>query len=311
MIIVPLAVLFLATTHDAFFFNQIYILGFEYSLTETAITAFTLSETIILFFTLMQSVEKFKEAEAEIKIKNEALEQFLQMKSHYIGIIAHEIKTPLSVIMCGARESLDILENINEQYLEEDIRDIERDQNTIMETVNSLNETVFDLLDTTALETGRLSLDIRCVDLQGLIKHVTYLYHIQIEESGNELILDLEERLPPVFGDQKRLRQVIINMLSNAIRHTKNGTITIRLRQIEHTQVIEIIDSGEGISKEVLNKLTKGYIDGGPHGYRGGIGMYVSQQIIFSHKGKISISSENHKGAQIRIILPCMGKENK
>ncbi len=312
--LLPLLILFFSSVHDAFYYNRIYLFGLKFTATEVAILAFSLCETVVLFFITMKNINESKIAEQQSRIRAEELERFVQMKSHFMGIVAHEIKTPLSIIIGGASESIDILQdikdtqNINEN--EQDFEDILTNQNVIIKTVKNLNETVFDLLDTTALETGRLTLNRKYIQLENCINDVVKQYKLQISKSTNILNTELTENLPPIYADEKRLQQVLLNLLSNSLRHTRNGILTIKLWQEGEMQYFSVSDNGSGISKTMLNKLTTDYIDGGPHGYRGGIGLLVCQQIVRSHGGEFEISSAPGKGTVTKVCLKMKKESN-
>ncbi len=303
----PLAFLFIAAVQEGLAYNGIVLFNIEYTLTESAILGVVFCETIFLFYITMEAMKEIRVKEEESRRKAEELERFLEMKSRFLGIVAHEVKTPLSIVMGGAGESLDIIRDI-ETYsesdeLKEELNDIKNDMKIIIKTAKNLNQTVFDLLDITALETGRLSLSFNSVDLKAFILDVRNQYGVQLDKSGNQISLDLEDGILPVRADEKRLRQVMFNLLSNAIRHTKGGEILIRLKQEKEVVYIEVNDTGDGIKKELLEKLTKEYIDEGSQGYRGGIGLYVCQQVIESHGGKFKIQAEEGKGTCVRITL--------
>ncbi len=305
--IFPLLFLFIAVVQEGLYYSELDILGLGYTMTEVAILAVAFCETIFLCYSTMEAVKEIRLKEEGSRRKAEELERFLEMKASFMGIVAHEIKTPLSIVMGGAGESLDIIEDI-ESYpvgrsITEELNDVKKDMDIIIKTVKNLNQTVFDLLDTTALETGRLSLTFQYVELKSFIIDVREQYSGQLDKSGNQVILDLEEDIQPIKADEKRLRQVMFNLLSNALRHTKNGEIKIKLWQEDKMVYIEVEDTGEGIKKELLGKLTKGYIDGGPHGYRGGIGIYVCQQVIESHEGTFEIQAQEGVGTSVRVGL--------
>lgn len=296
--VIPLFILYGTTVQDALFFNDIFLFGIHYTMTEFAIVSFSLCYTITLFFSTMQTVHKAKLAKVESHHRAMELERFARMKAHHMGIVAHEIKTPLSIILAGAGESLDLLDDNNSKD------DIRQNLYDIKKMVKNLNKTVFDLLDTAALETGRLSLNCESISLADLICDITDKYSIQLNKSKNTLKLELQEDCPLIFADEKRLGQVLLNLLSNANRYTQNGTITFKLWRECEMQHFTITDTGVGMSADLLGRVTKEYIDGGPHGYRGGIGLYVCQQVVDSHKGRMEITAEEKHGTTVHITLP-------
>ncbi len=298
IVIVSMVFLFICAVSDGLYYININL--FNNTLAETGIIVFAVFQAIALFYINVREMERSRSEERMMRIRSLELERFLKMKSHFIGIVAHEIKTPLSIIMGSASDTLDIIDDGDKSSLSE----IRYNQSLIKDTVQKVNETVFDLLDTTALETGRLSLDVQKTSLCALIVDVTEQYKNEMEKSNNQIVLNLKEDCLPILADKNRLQQVLLNLLSNACRHTTNGVITIGLHDDEEYQYVTIDDNGEGMSNEVLNKLKNEYVDGGPHGYRGGIGIYVSNQIVISHGGELTITSQEGKGTKVTVKLP-------
>ncbi len=304
IVMIAMFIMFICIVNDGLFFINVFIA--RYTLLETGILIFALFEAIAIFCLDAKALEKSRYEEEKTRIRALELERFLEMKSHFIGIVAHEIKTPLAIIMGAVSDTVDIIEEETKSNKDE----ILRNQRLIKETVKKVNETVFDLLDTTALETGRMGLVLQRVDLKTLIKDIVELYKIQIEKSANKLVLSFEEECGAVMADEKRMRQVLLNLISNACRHAELSTITISLWQEGTAECISVSDDGAGISKDTLAKLKNSYVDGGPHGYRGGIGIYVCNQIIMSHGGTFDIESQEQVGTKITIKLPIKGPEN-
>ncbi len=297
MVIIGMLVLFACVINDSLYHINIYI--FKNTLTEMGMIVFAIFEAIAIFYDNVNQFEQVKMNEEESRIRANELERFIKMKSHFIGIVAHEIKTPLSIIMGSAGNTLDIISEQDSDFTKE----IHENQVLIKDTVLKVNETVFDLLDMTALETGRLSLTLNKVKVSNLIKEAIRHYQNQFDLGMIKLITDLDENCSEIIGDEKRLYQVLLNLLSNACRYSENSTISIKLWENDESQFISVIDEGEGISKEVLTKLKSDYVDGGPHGYRGGIGIYVCNQIIQAHGGTLDIQSELNKGTIVTIKL--------
>lgn len=103
--------------------------------------------------------------------------------------------------------------------------------------------------------------------------------------------------------------QVVTNLLSNSLRHTKNGKITLSLKSCGEGELISVSDNGEGMSEKMKQKALKGYVSVSKEYWRHGIGLYVCHKIIVAHGGKIWIESEQDKGTTVSFILP--GTEEK
>ncbi len=292
-------VFFTAAIYDAIYYQNPQLFAPYSSLTEVSMLIFAFMNMIALFCTTIRWVQKATEAERSTKIKTEELEKFVKLKSEFMSIIAHEVKTPLTVIRGGASETLEVLED-NDPDMYDIIRD---DQELIIRAVTELNETIFDLLDVTAIESGRLPLEKAPEQLSSIVQATVKLYQNQIADANIEVIFNFSPHLPDIMVDRKRIQQVILNLLSNAVRYTQNGTITITLFKEHDSQMIEVKDTGAGMTQNVVNKLTKGFINNGPHGYRGGIGLYGCHQIIFAHGGNMKIESTEGIGTTVLVIL--------
>ncbi len=298
---IGLSVLFICSVNDALYYNNIHLI--MSTLTETAVLIFSFFEAIVIFHLSMLHMEKIKITAKQDEIKAKELEHFLELKSHFLGVVAHEIKTPLSVIMGLSVDTLDIVrddfdfEHTNFDYINDN-------QTMIVQTVKNLNETVFDLVDTTALETGRLGLNISKMNMNNLIKSVLRQYKTQIDKNNNTLVLDIDYSEIDIFADERRLRQVLLNLLSNACKHAPSSTITLKLWHDKDFQYVSVSDNGDGIEAEMLETLKNEYNQNSIYKYSGGIGLYISHQIIMSHKGKIEIQSKKGIGTQIEFSLP-------
>jgi signal transduction histidine kinase len=242
---------------------------------------------------------RLKEQSDLLDVQNARLRQLDRVKTEFLTNVAHEIKTPLTAIIGGASETLDLLKDDPQ-----DMPSIIHDQRVIIDSARNLDSVVLDLLDTTAIESGRLSLKRVPVDLAGFLRDAASVIFESLDKNGNTLHFELAIGLPLVQADPGRLKQVLGNILSNALRHTKKGEIKVRLIREEGFQAVSITDNGEGMAKEISSRDLNGYVDSGSHYWRGGIGLYVCNQIVGAHGGKISVSSEPGKGSSVAFTLP-------
>ncbi len=297
--VLSLVVLAYTAIHDGLYYFDIYLFGVDSMTTDFGMMVFCFFMSAAIVYSTTRRITTAVEAERTMRRHAQELENFSQMRSQFMTVVAHEIKTPLSVIMGAASETVELLED------EEPMMDIVlEDQLMIIETVKDVNKTVFDLLDITALETGRLSIDLGLVRVDVVLKLVANQYRSTMEKAGNKIVLEVEPDLPRVMGDEKRLRQVVLNLVSNASRHTKDGTVTLGLRREGEYLRISVRDSGVGMDEALLSKLTTGIIEGGAHGYRGGVGLMICQQIIASHGGQLDIESREGYGTTASFTLP-------
>ena len=181
---------------------------------------------------------------------------------------------------------------------------MKENQKTIEKMVVRIDRIVVELMDTVAIEQGRLSLDIAPLRLSRLLTEAANTYFGKNYTGGNTLKLELDETLPPINADYARIMQVVTNLLSNSMQHTKNGIITVSLKSRGEGQLVSVSDTGEGMGEELKNKALEGYVSVSKEYWRHGIGLYVCHKIITAHKGDIWIESELGKGTTVSFTLP-------
>lgn len=175
---------------------------------------------------------------------------------------------------------------------------------TIEQSVMRIDRIVLDLMDTVSIEQGRLALSLVPSDLSGLLYSVKKDYCSHPSLKNNQLVLTTQSGLPEISADPERLIQVVTNLISNAERHTQNGTITISLTGEPGWQTICVSDTGTGMSEEMQKNALKGYVSADKDYWRHGIGLYVCHQIITAHGGKIWLKSKEGEGTQVFFSLP-------
>ena len=155
-----------------------------------------------------------------------------------------------------------------------------------------------------ATEADRLALSLVPSDLGVLLHSVEKDFSSHPSSGNNQLVLTIQSDLPEISADPERLIQVITNLISNADRHTQNGTITISLTGEPGWQTICVSDTGTGMSEEMRKNALKGYVSADKDYWRHGIGLYVCHQIITAHGGKIWLKSQEGEGTQVFFSLP-------
>ena len=155
-----------------------------------------------------------------------------------------------------------------------------------------------------ATEADRLALSLVPSDLGALLHSVEKDFSSHPSSGNNQLVLTIQSDLPEISADPERLIQVITNLISNADRHTQNGTITISLTGEPGWQTICVSDTGTGMSEEMRKNALKGYVSADKDYWRHGIGLYVCHQIITDHGGKIWLKSQEGEGTQVFFSLP-------
>jgi signal transduction histidine kinase len=242
--------------------------------------------------------DKMDELNRELSARNETLTRYDRMKSDFLATVAHEIKTPLTVIAASAADTLDLLEESPLSAAE-----ITENQKRVEKTVKRIDAIVLDLMDTVAIETGRLSLDRQPISLAELIQNLCAEQFDKLNTNNNKLVCEIQPNLPNVWADAQKIEQVLANLLSNAVRHTKNGVITAALSGGGRNQTVSVADNGEGMDAEMVDAAMRQYVSTSPDNWRRGIGLYICRQIITAHGGEIWIDSQKGQGTTASFSL--------
>ena len=264
-------------------------------------TAIGLVCGIVLYF----HIKEYSYQRELLKQQNEKLKHYDEVKNAFLTTVAHEVKNPLNIIGLYAQDTYELS---GEKPI--DLAQIRENQKIIEDTVVRLDHIVLDLMDTVSIEQGRLNLSIAPMDTAALIGDAVKFWSEKDEKemnNKNKIVTNIMVNPAPVMADYERIYQVLINLLSNASRHTKNGTITVTLKKLDRAQLISVKDTGEGMKAEIKDKVLKGYVSTSENYWRHGIGLYISCQIVKAHGGEIWINSEEGKGTEIFFTIPDKG----
>jgi len=260
---------------------------------------------IYLGWSLLQSVFKEIQRREELKKAYDALQELNRAKSEFISIASHQLRTPLTAIKGYISLALE------GTYGKLD-RKMKRPMNNVYESNERLIRLVNDLLSISRIESGKMKLELGRTDIRDTIQSVMEELQIKAQEKGLALTLDKPKQdIPIIFLDQTKIRNVISNIIDNAIRYTDKGTITVRIYQQSEPQtlLIEISDTGAGMTQQEISKLFESFSRGTTGTKRwtegAGLGLYIAKQFVQMHKGKIWAESEGKdRGSTFFIKLP-------
>jgi signal transduction histidine kinase len=239
-------------------------------------------------------------AQAAIAIENTRL--FTQ--SDVIAEMVHELRNPLTALTAAAHLLL-------RPELPEEQR--QRLGKAVHEEVQRLNGMASDFLDLARLESGRGRLTREPVDLPGLVAETLEVMRLQAEQEQIDVLSEIDRHLPPISGDRNRLKQLLINLLTNAIKYNHSGgTITIRLGRDQGEILLSVSDSGRGIPPESLPHIFERFYrvpeqEGRVSGT--GLGLAIARRIAESHGGRIEVESEIGRGTTFTVHLPMQPAE--
>jgi signal transduction histidine kinase len=233
----------------------------------------------------------------EIKKANELLQEYDRLKSEFVGIVAHDFRKPLMAIRGFA-----------ELVLEEPDLSVDTRQDfmrTVISETEHLALLANDTLLITQIETGQLSFNFREIDVGPFV-----LESMPLGLSDHSLLMDVPAGFPRIWADPDRLRQVITNLVTNAVKYSPaGGSIIVRLRErgTQHV-VIEVIDHGLGIPRDQVGRLFQKFarVRGDEHLKVSGtgLGLYICRLIVEGHGGQIWVESEVDKGSTFGLSLP-------
>lgn len=241
-------------------------------------------------------IAKLQESEYEAERANQA-------KSDFLARMSHEIRTPINGII-GMNEMI-LKHNTDEQ--------VTGCAQMIRLSAQNLLELVNDILDISKIEADHVELENTEYRLQDILKEVFSIAYVKAGESGIEVNFEIHEPLPSVlYGDGKKLRQVVINVVGNAFKYTKEGSVCIHITGFykEEQYYLQVIvrDTGIGIKQENMEKIFGAFerVDGGKNqGIEGtGLGLSIAKNLVRIMEGTISVSSEYGKGTEFVITVP-------
>jgi len=246
------------------------------------------------------SLEKLNQ---ELEIERQKAEKANQAKSEFVANISHELRTPMNGILGMA-----------ELILNSPLNDKQQQQlNIIYSSGKNLLYIINELLDLNKIEAGKMELEINQFKLLQTVEEVVSLLNFRSQEKGLTLQIQADENLPEyIKGDNNRLRQVLINLVGNAIKFTQAGSITIRLQleKIIDNQadlLISIIDTGIGIPENEIPKLFEKFhqVDASSSRRYGGtgLGLFITRQLVELMGGIVGVTSEPGKGCTFWFTL--------
>lgn len=238
---------------------------------------------------------------AELLLARDAAEAANKAKSVFLANMSHELRTPLNAIL-GFSSLIRRDPKLSESQ-RENIEIINRSGAHLLTLIN-------DVLEIAKIEAGRVQMEIEPFDLGGLVRDVVDMMQLRAREKGLRLQIDQSSEFPRyIRGDEARLRQILINLVGNAVKFTKEGGVVVRLGVHKNDMLhllIEIEDSGPGISAEDQERLFKPFIQLAEGGAQKGtgLGLAITRQFVNLMRGAISVESKPGRGSVFRVDLP-------
>lgn len=258
-----------------------------------------------IMWAIIRNISKRKKDEAELIQAKELAEAASRAKSEFLANMSHEIRTPLNAVI-GFTDMLvrSNLDSHQKQYME-----------IVYQSANSLLDLLNDILDFSKIEAGKLTLLIEKVNLLDLLKQSSNIIRIKLEEKNLKFTLNIPEYIPNiVWTDSIRLKQIIVNLLSNAAKFTEQGEIELKIELIDYLNasseaefLFAVRDTGIGISDDDKVKILKAFeqVDTSTNRKYGGtgLGLTISNKLLGLMNSKLDLESKPGKGSIFYFVL--------
>jgi signal transduction histidine kinase len=301
-------------------------------LMETSLVTVALALTLAFLFQLLLAVQTFRQARAlnqsrqqiaeqaaRIADQNteldaarrraedarEAIEQANLAKSRFLANMSHELRTPLNAIIGYTELILDGTYGDAPERVRGTLQRVERSGRLLLGLIN-------EVLDLSKIEAGQFKLAIAPFGLPNTIATAVTSVESLAREKGLKLTVDAPRTLPQVVGDERRITQVLVNLIGNAIKFTEAGSVEVKARVEGDQFAVTVRDTGQGVPPEFRSRIFEEFQQADTSTTRPkggtGLGLAISKRIVEMHGGKLSlIDSEPGRGSTFGFTLPCAG----
>ena len=274
-----------------------------YSAAETIRTCLHIGNLFLVQFVVRLWVTKRNDSNIQSMETIENLKEVERSKDDFMANVSHEIRTPINTI-CGMSEIA--LKEDDVTKIKEEVLDIQMAGHTLMSLVS-------DILDFSELQSGNVEPEEEEYNITSTVNDVIQMAIAKKGDKNIRLMVDCEPTLPRcLYGDEKKIRRVIVHLVNNAIKFTNDGYVNIGISYRKETYgvnlIIDIKDTGIGMSRENLEKLFTSFnqVDTRRNRLEGGIGLglAMSQALVQKMGGVLNVKSEEEKGTSVRVVIP-------
>jgi len=256
----------------------------------------------LMFRDLKRSEETLREERNRVQEYNARLETLNEQKNQFLGMAAHDLRSPLSIIIIYSRFLLDEVSGSLDAEHREFLSIIHSSSEFMLQMVD-------DLLDITTIESGKLQLSVRPTDLKEVIDYDISLNRVLASKKHIDLIFHCDKDIPMVMVDESKIKQVLSNLIGNAIKFSHPESKVEVFLDIESDHVVvSIKDEGQGVPAEESDKIFRPFARSSvrePDGEKSsGLGLSIARRIVEGHKGKIWFDSEAGSGSTFYFSIP-------
>ena len=233
-------------------------------------------------------------------------EQLTRLKSKFLTNVTHELRAPLNGIINYIGFVIDdYIDSLNQEqrvHLESALRGAE-----------TLEQIINNILDMSKIEAGQMTLNIQPANLVEIVDRTTPIIEDMIGDKPVDFIIEMRPDLPNLYGDRLRLRQIILNMLSNAAKYTQQGKIHLSVRPDNGNIIVQVKDTGIGIDATILPTIfqhftSTGLTDANQHAGPG-LSMPITKSLVELHGGRLDVESNSNQGTVFTVTLPVKHEE--
>ena len=237
----------------------------------------------------------------ELDTAIQTIEQLTRLKSRFLTNVTHELRTPLNGIINYIGFVIDdyigLLNSEQNDYL-----------HRALEGAEKLEQIINNILDMSKIEAGQMTLNLQPTNVAAVVAKTTPLIEEMIKDKPVRLITDIRPDLPNLYCDQLRLRQIILNMLSNAAKFTEFGSIYLSAYLDNGNVIVQVTDTGAGIDEKILPTIFQQFIstrltDATRH-VGPGLSMPITKSLVELHGGQLDVDSKPDQGTTFTVILP-------
>jgi len=240
----------------------------------------------------------------ELNQTQQELQRSLKMRDEFMSLVAHELRTPLNTLFLETQmRSLQLKRGNTAAFAPQPMEAmIQRDERQIKSMIRLID----DMLDVSRMRSGKLSIRPAQVELINLLERVVSDLSLQAATTGSSLTLRPHDGVTGCW-DEFRVEQVIVNLLTNALRYGCGQPVEVSVERSGDLVRIDVRDQGKGIAPSDLERIFEPYERGARNGEpKGlGLGLYISRQLAISHGGELRVTSKPGEGSVFSLVLPC------